>query len=127
MKEIDYKICQIIRDYRLEKRKNPKIQDISRRIYYTYNGTLYHLNKLISQGIIVKCEDGTYELLVKYINKEVIHMNKDHLMEMEKDELADYINLLLDTIMDLEDRLQGIYEYTNLMSFAPVIDNPKRN
>lgn len=54
-------------------------------------------------------------------------MNKDFLMEMEKEQLADYVNLLLDTIMDLEDRLQGIYEYTNSMSYAPVIDNPKKD
>lgn len=67
MKEIDYKICQVIRDYRVEKRKNPKIQDIARRIYYSRNGTRYHLNKLISQGILVKHDDSTYELLVKYI------------------------------------------------------------
>lgn len=54
-------------------------------------------------------------------------MNKDFLMEMEKEQLADYVNLLLDTIMDLEDRLQGIYEYTNNMSYAPVVDNPKKD
>lgn len=54
-------------------------------------------------------------------------MNKDFLMEMEKEQLADYVNLLLDTIMDLEDRLQGIYEYTNKMSYEKVIDNPKKD
>lgn len=54
-------------------------------------------------------------------------MNKEFLMEMEKEQLADYINLLLDTIMDLEDRLQGIYEYTNRMSYAPVVNNPKKD
>ncbi len=54
-------------------------------------------------------------------------MNKEFLMEMEKEELADYINLLLDTVMDLEDRLQGIYEYTNRMSYQSVVDNPKKD
>ena len=48
-------------------------------------------------------------------------------MEMEKEQLADYVNLLLDTIMDLEDRLQDVYEYANNMSYAPVVDNPKKD
>lgn len=53
-------------------------------------------------------------------------MNKDFLMDMEKDQLADYVNLLLDTVMDLEDRLQATYEFLDKMSYAPVIDNPKK-
>lgn len=54
-------------------------------------------------------------------------MNKDFLMDMEKDQLADYINLLLDTLMDLEDRLQATYEYLDKMSYADIIDNPKKD
>ena len=54
-------------------------------------------------------------------------MDKDFLMEMDKEQLIDYINLMLDTIMDLEDRLQGIYGYVDSMSFAPVVDNPKKD
>lgn len=54
-------------------------------------------------------------------------MNKDFLMEMSKEQLVDYVNLMLDTIMDLEGRLQGIYGYVDRMSFAPVVNNPKKD
>ena len=54
-------------------------------------------------------------------------MNKDYLMDMDKEKLADYVLLLLDTIVDLEGRLQSLYEYTNRMSYAPVINNPKKD
>ena len=54
-------------------------------------------------------------------------MNKNDLMNMDKEKLADYVLLLLDTIVDLEGRLQSVYEYTNRMSYAPVVDNPKKD
>ena len=54
-------------------------------------------------------------------------MDKDILNEMDKEQLISYINLMLDTIMDLEDRLQGIYGYVDRMSFAPVVNNPKED
>ena len=54
-------------------------------------------------------------------------MNKDFLMEMDKEQLADYINLMFDTIGTLEERLQDIYEYVDRMSFAPVVNNPKED
>lgn len=52
---------------------------------------------------------------------------KQELEEMDKEQLISYINLMLDTIMTLEDRLQGIYGYVDSMSFASVIDNPKKD
>lgn len=54
-------------------------------------------------------------------------MNKKLLMEMEKEQLADYVNLLMDTVMDLEDRLQEMYEYVNNMSYETIVDNPKKD
>lgn len=54
-------------------------------------------------------------------------MDKEFLMEMEKEELVGYINLMLDTIVELETRLQSIYTYTTRMSFASVVDNPKED
>lgn len=54
-------------------------------------------------------------------------MNKDFLMEMDKEQLADYINLMLETIGTLEGRLQNIYKYVDRMSFAPVVNNPKED
>lgn len=52
---------------------------------------------------------------------------KQKLEEMDKEQLISYINLMLDTIMTLEDRLQGIYGYVDSMSFADVVDNPKKD
>ena len=52
---------------------------------------------------------------------------RQKLEEMDKEQLISYINLMLDTIMDLEDRLQGIYGYVDSMSFADVVDNPKKD
>ena len=57
------------------------------------------------------------------MNKEL----EEKLMKMDKEQLISYINLMLDTIMDLENRLQGIYGYVDSMSFASVIDNPKKD
>ena len=54
-------------------------------------------------------------------------MEKETLMEMDKEQLINYVNLMLDTIMDLEGRLQSIYKYVDMMSFAPVVDNPKKD
>ena len=54
-------------------------------------------------------------------------MNRDFLLEMEKEQLVEYINLMFDTIATLEGRLQDIYEYVDMMSFASVIDNPKKD
>lgn len=54
-------------------------------------------------------------------------MNRDFLLEMEKEQLVDYINLMFDTIATLEGRLQDIYEYVDMMSFASVVDNPKKD
>lgn len=54
-------------------------------------------------------------------------MNKDFLMEMDKEQLVDYINLMLEVIGTLEGRLQGIYKYVDAMSFESVIDNPKKD
>ena len=54
-------------------------------------------------------------------------MDKDFLMEMDKEQLVSYVNLMLDTIMDLENRLQGVYKYVDRMSFAPVVNNPKED
>lgn len=52
---------------------------------------------------------------------------KQKLAEMDKEQLINYINLMLDTIMDLEGRLQGIYGYVDSMSFSSVVDNPKKD
>ena len=52
---------------------------------------------------------------------------KQKLEKMDKEQLINYINLMLDTIMDLENRLQGIYGYVDKMSFASVVDNPKKD
>ena len=57
------------------------------------------------------------------MNKEL----EEKLMEMDKEQLISYISLMLDTIMDLEDRLQGIYGYVDSMSFSSVVDNPKKD
>lgn len=54
-------------------------------------------------------------------------MEKEFLMEMSKEQLVDYINLMLDTIMTLEDRLLGIQQYVDSMSFASIVDNPKKD
>ncbi len=54
-------------------------------------------------------------------------MNKEFLMEMEKEELVSYIDLMLDTIATLEGRLQDIYEYVNAMSYESIVDNPKKD
>lgn len=52
-------------------------------------------------------------------------MKKETLMKMEKEQLVDYINLMLDTMMTLEDRLLQIQRYVDRMSFAPLVNNPK--
>ena len=54
-------------------------------------------------------------------------MEKETLMKMDKEQLINYVNLMLDTIMDLEGRLQSIYKYVDGMSFAAVVDNPKKD
>lgn len=54
-------------------------------------------------------------------------MNKDFLMEMEKEQLVDYINFMFDVIGTLENRLQDIKEYVDMMSFCDVVDNPKKD
>lgn len=65
MKEIDYEICQVIKKFKLEKNKNPNINNIARRIYLSRNGTRYHLNKLMDLGIVAKNEkEKTYYLIV---------------------------------------------------------------
>lgn len=57
------------------------------------------------------------------MNKEL----EEKLMEMSKEQLISYINLMLDTIMTLEDRLQSVYQYVDTMSFESLIDNPKKD
>lgn len=52
---------------------------------------------------------------------------KQKLEEMDKEQLINYVNLMLDTIMDLEGRLQSVYKYVDGMSFASVVDNPKKD
>lgn len=64
MSELEYKICQIIKTYYLEKKENPDINSIARRIYCSREGTRYHLKKLIKLGIVEKTNDRKYKLLV---------------------------------------------------------------
>lgn len=64
MSEIEYTICQVIKKYTNIKGEFPDINQIARRIYYSRNGTRYHLNKLIKLGIIEKTDDSKYKLLV---------------------------------------------------------------
>lgn len=52
MKELDYRICKIIKIYQEEYDIEPKISDISKVIKYDLQGTRYHLRKLEKLGII---------------------------------------------------------------------------
>jgi len=64
IEEIDYKICKIIKKYKETSKKNPSVKDIAKIICYTNQGTLYHLKKLESVGIVERTPDKEYVLKV---------------------------------------------------------------
>lgn len=64
IEEIDYRICKIIKKYKETSKKNPSVKDIAKIICYTNQGTLYHLNKLESVGIVERTPDKEYVLKV---------------------------------------------------------------
>lgn len=64
IEEIDYRICKIIKKYKETSKKNPSVKDIAKIICYTNQGTLYHLKKLESVGIVERTDDSKYKLLV---------------------------------------------------------------
>lgn len=64
IEEIDYRICKIIKKYKETYKKNPNVKDIAKIICYTNQGTLYHLKKLESVGIVERTLDKKYVLKV---------------------------------------------------------------
>ena len=64
IEEIDYRICKIIKKYKETSKKNPSVKDIAKIICYTKQGTLYHLKKLESVGIVERTPDKEYVLKV---------------------------------------------------------------
>ena len=52
MKEIDYRICKIIKIYNEVYGINPTVKDIAEVIKYEDFGARYHLNKLEKLGIV---------------------------------------------------------------------------
>lgn len=64
IEEIDYRICKIIKKYKETSKKNPSVKDIAKIICYTNQGTLYHLKKLESVGIVERTPDKEYVLKV---------------------------------------------------------------
>ena len=67
MTEIDYKICQVIKHCKENFNMDANIGYISKIIFYSKEGTRYHMNKLIKLGIVEKTEDNRYRLLVNNI------------------------------------------------------------
>lgn len=52
MKELDYRICKIIKIFNDEYEIEPTTNDIAQVIRYNDRGARYHLKKLEDQGII---------------------------------------------------------------------------